>query len=150
MIYKSTTADTRSCDFKNVTIETLRESTIQHTDDVRAAMQYFIGRLLEAGSRHDVHKFATLEAFHKAFAGGFEDTSWWDAHRKSERHHLNSPHGVRDNVNLIDVLEYIADCVMAGMARTGTVYDIEIDCTILQRAFTNTVEMLKRNVEVQK
>jgi hypothetical protein len=51
-------------------------------------------------------------------------------------------------VNLIDVLDMIVDCVMAGMARTGSVYPLEIDQDVLRRAFENTVELLKANVAV--
>jgi hypothetical protein len=51
-------------------------------------------------------------------------------------------------VNLIDVLDMIADCVMAGMARSGSVYPLNIDPEVLMRAFQNTVEELKANVEV--
>lgn len=39
-----------------------------------------------------------------------------------ERHHLLSR--TPEDVNLVDVFEYIADCVMAGMARTGEVNDV--------------------------
>lgn len=53
-----------------------------------------------------------------------------------------------EDVNLIDVLEMIVDCVMAGMARTGNVYPLDIKNEVLRKAFDNTVELLKRNVEV--
>ncbi len=54
--------------------------------------------------------------------------------------------GIREDVNLIDVLDFIADCVMAGMARSGSVYPLKLDAVILERAFQNTVEALKSNV----
>ena len=37
---------------------------------------------------------------------------------------------------------------MAGMARSGSVYALNIDPEVLMRAFQNTVELLKKNVEV--
>jgi hypothetical protein len=37
---------------------------------------------------------------------------------------------------------------MAGMGRTGRVYDIEIDPQLLVNAFNNTVQILKNQVEV--
>lgn len=46
------------------------------------------------------------------------------------------------------MLEYISDCVMAGMARSGTVYEVEIDQDVLRVAFTNTVTLLISNVDV--
>ena len=52
------------------------------------------------------------------------------------------------DVNLIDVLDMIADCVMAGMARSGSVYPLEIPLDVLRRAFDNTVDLLKVHVEV--
>jgi hypothetical protein len=54
------------------------------------------------------------------------------------------------DVNLIDVLDMIADCVMAGMARSGSVYPLNIDTAVLMRAFQNTVELLKSHVTVQE
>lgn len=44
----------------------------------------------------------------------------------------------------------IENCVMAGMARSGEVYPLELPDELLQRAFQNTVELLKSNVEVVK
>ena len=58
------------------------------------------------------------------------------------------PDGVPDDVNLIDVLDMVIDCVMAGMARTGQVYPLKIDPDVLMKAFNNTVELLKDNVVV--
>lgn len=51
-------------------------------------------------------------------------------------------------MNLVDVLDMIVDCVMAGMGRTGTVYPLEIKPEVLMQAFQNTVELLKSNVLV--
>jgi hypothetical protein len=64
------------------------------------------------------------------------------------RHHLDKADGVPTDVNLIDVLEHIADCVMAGMARSGSVYELKLPDEVLQRAFANTVNLLKSLVGV--
>ena len=48
----------------------------------------------------------------------------------------------------IDLLEYIADCVMAGMARSGDVYEIQAPNELLRKAFDNTVVLLKNQVKV--
>ena len=53
-------------------------------------------------------------------------------------------------VNLLDVIEYISDCVMAGMARSGSVYGPEMPPELLERAFKNTVELLKAEVVVSE
>jgi hypothetical protein len=42
----------------------------------------------------------------------------------------------------------IVDCVMAGMARSGDVYPLDIDLKVLQKAFENTTKLLKENVTV--
>jgi hypothetical protein len=71
--------------------------------------------------------------------------------------HLQAPHpgfqalqpdGVPEDVNLVDVLDLITDCVMAGIARSGSVYQITIPPEVLQRAFDNTVDLLKSQVVV--
>jgi hypothetical protein len=56
--------------------------------------------------------------------------------------------GVPADVNLIDVLDYIADCVMAGMARSGSVYPSALPPDLLTTAFQNTVALLKAQVVV--
>lgn len=149
-IKPSKTADTRTCDWSKVTRDQLRESSEQHRGDVRQALQFFSEGLFRAGLVHDYTKLSDLDLFHSDFKTGFKSTTWWDMHRKEERHHLGAPDGVREDVNLIDVLEYIADCVMAGKARSGTVHEIKIDEKVLVKAFKNTCAMLDREVVVDK
>lgn len=149
-IKKSATADTRSCDFKKVDKETLLRSSIQHINDVSAGLYWFADLLAKASARHDQDKISSIDWFHADFITGFDadHQSWWDNHRKVNRHHLLESDGVPDDVNLIDVLDFITDCVMAGMARSGSVYPLKLDAEILQRAFENTVELMKVNVRV--
>jgi len=148
-IAQSKTADTRSCDFANVSKETLMESSKQHIGDVREALRFFSDHLKLAAQNHDTDKLTDIDGFHTDFVTGFKQTGWWDRHRQLNRHHLLQADGVPSDVNLIDVLDMIADCVMAGMARTGSVYPLNIDPDVLMRAFNNTVELLKRNVIVK-
>jgi hypothetical protein len=147
-IGKSSTADTRTCDFANVSRQTLMESSVQHIGDVRRALSFFGQMLDEAATNHDTDKITDIDGFHQDFVTGFHQTTWWDKHRTLNRHHLLQADGVPDDVNLIDVLDMIADCVMAGMARSGSVYPLAITDDVLRRAFENTVEKLKANVEV--
>jgi hypothetical protein len=149
-IRKSETADTRTCDFAHVTKETLLASSKQHIGDVGAALMFFARMLGEADSRHDTDKITDIDGFHADFVTGFTEHSWWDRHRQLNRHHLNMADGVREDVNLIDVLDFIADCVMAGMARSGSVYPLQLPPDLLERAFQNTVELLKREVTVDE
>lgn len=147
-IEKSSTADTRTCDFTKVTRETLLKSSEQHIDDVAAALNFFVSKIGQAIQNHDPDKITDIDGFHRDFITGFKQTTWWDAHRKSNRHHLTEADGVPEDVNLIDVLDYIADCVMAGMGRSGSVYPLHLPSGLLERAFQNTVELLKQQVVV--
>jgi hypothetical protein len=151
-IEPSPTADTRTCDFANTTKETLLASSRQHIRDVGAALNFFTQEIAKALHAHDVDKITDIDGFHRDFIHGFTEadyTEWWRKHRRINRHHLTQDDGVRDDVNLIDVLDFIADCVMAGMARSGSVYELKLSPELLERAFQNTVSLLKSNVQVR-
>lgn len=147
-IQKSSTADTRACDWSKVSKETLLESSKQHKDDVSRGLGFFAGQLLIAAENHDHDKISDIDGFHRDFQTGFKQTEWWDKHRKINRHHLLQADGVPADVNLVDVLDMIVDCVMAGMGRSGSVYPLDISPEVLMSAFQNTVELLKSQVEV--
>jgi hypothetical protein len=148
-IGKSATADTRTCDFRNVTRETLGASSVQHIGDVRMALGFFAQLLHRAAAVHDTDKLTDLDGFHADFVTGFATSGWWERHRTLNRHHLNMADGVPADVNLIDVLDYIADCVMAGMARSGSVYPLALPPELLATAFQNTVSLLTNAVVVE-
>ena len=148
-IKKSKTADTRSCDFSQVTKAQLKASSLQHINDVRLGMDYIKSLLDNAATMHDHDKISGLRHFHADFTTGFKQTGWWDNHRKVNRHHLLQADGVPNNVNLVDVMDMIVDCVMAGMGRTGTVYPLDIKPEVLMSAFQNTVEILKSQIVVE-
>jgi len=148
-VTKSPTADTRTCDFANTDKETLLHSSLIHISDVSKALAFFSSRLTEAAEVHDYDKLSKIDWFHRDFITGFKETGWWDNHRKIHRHHLSNEDGIPEDVNLIDVLEWIADCVMAGMARSGSVYPLEMSNEVLQKALRNTVSLLRNQVVVQ-
>jgi hypothetical protein len=148
-IRRSPTADTRTCDFAHTSKETLLASSVQHIQDVQSAMAFFYGRLVDAADDHDRDKLTDIDGFHRDFLTGFAQHDWWDRHRKLNRHHLLETDGVPADVNLIDVLDMVADCVMAGMARSGSVYPLNLPAETLMKAFQNTVEMLKAEVRVE-
>jgi len=149
-IKKSPTADTRSCDCTKVSETELFKSSMLHIGDVRQALGWFGEQLSTSGMRHDFDKVSEEggSCFHKCFAGGFSDRSWLENHYKVSRHHLNQETGVPDDVDLIDVLEHVADCVMAGMARSGDVFPIELSSELLQKAVANTVRKLQAEIKV--
>lgn len=149
-IKKSETADTRTCDFANVTKEKLLSSSQQHIGDIVLAMGFFINQLVISAGKHDYDKLTAIDWFHSDFVTGFKQTGWWDNHRKIHRHHLEQTDGIPEDINLIDVLEYIADCVMAGMARSGSVRELKLSDEILQKAFKNTADLLAKQVVVEQ
>src|SRR5262245_19518117 len=148
-VHPSPTADMRTCDYANVSKDTLLASSHQHICDVREGLQFFSRKIAQAMLAHDTDKITDIDGFHRDFVTGFTATEWWDRHRKLNRHHLTAPDGIPADVNLIDVLDFIADCVMAGMARSGSVYPLELSPGLLTLAFINTVELLKREVAVE-
>lgn len=152
-IKPSPTADTRTCDFANTPKQVLLNSSEQHMHDVRRGMAFFAGKVMEAANDHDRDKITDIDGFHRDFVNGFKEpefTTWWTKHRQLNRHHLTMADGVPDDVNLIDVLDFITDCVMAGMARSGSVYRLELPHGVLDAAFQNTVALLRNEVTVDR
>lgn len=149
-IRKSETADSRTCDYKSVSKDQLYSSSIQHIGDVKLAIDFFAQLLKSAANNHDHDKLSNIDQFHEDFLTGFEQEIWWHEHLVLNRHHLMSPEGIPNDVNLIDVLEMIADCVMAGMARKGEVYPLTINEDLLMLAFDNTVNLLRAQVVVEE
>jgi hypothetical protein len=150
VIKPSPTADTRSCDWSKVSKQQLCDSSIQHRSDVRKGFNFFIFMMQKQADLHDHDKLSDIDSFHADFQTGFEQHEWWDRHRKINRHHLLQEDGVPDDVNLVDVLDLIIDCTMAGLARSGDIYPITISPDVLQRAFENTCELLKSHTVVQR
>lgn len=148
IIHPSPTADTRTCDVTKVTREQLLESSREHIGDVAKGLAFLASRLVTAAAAHDYDKLSDIDWFYEDFQTGFAKTGWWQNHRQIHRHHLNWEDGVPADVNLLDVLEYIVDCVMAGMARSGSVYELTASDELLRDAFRNTVELVKMQVEV--
>jgi hypothetical protein len=149
-IQPSKTADTRICDPTQVTKQTLFDSSVQHIGDVHSGIEFFRDMLTRAAYNHDDDKISDIDGFHRDFVTGFKQTEWWDAHRKLNRHHLGESDGVPGDVNLIDVLDMIVDCVMAGMGRSGSVRELDIKPEVLMLAFKNTAKLLEAHVVVDQ
>lgn len=145
IINKTKNADSRTND--SIDLIDLKSDTESHIEDVTSAMMLIVKLLIERAPLHDHTKLENLDEFHKALnSGHIKDTEWYRMHITKERHHLKSY--VPDDVNIIDVIEHICDCTMAGLARSGTVYDTDIDQNVLTLAINNTVELLKNHTDV--
>ena len=128
----------------------LLEASKLHISDVRQGMIWFADKLLHDSINHDHTKISMIDDFYDSFSRGltgdeFKTEKWYQAHL-NERHHLKDK--CPEDVNLIDVIEQIVDIVVAGMARTGKVFDDDLNETVLMKAYHNTVKLFKEQVEV--
>ena len=149
-ISKTPNADTRTAQGV-VTKEMLLDSSKEHINHVRAGCNHFADMLHETGEKHDWTKIKYIDQFYTdtqttKTGADFKALPWYQSHLQ-ERHHLNDR--CPDDVNLIDVLERVIDITMAGMSRSGVIFDDTIDSDILQRAYKNTIELLKSHIEVE-
>ena len=149
-INKSPTADSRTTDVDKVSKKELLNSTKLHIEDVRKGMIWFAKQLLVAANKHDHTKLQHIDMFYKDFKSDFKTQDWYELHKKNERHHLSVEQGIRDDVDLIDVIEFLIDGVMAGLARTGQYKKQKIQSGLLQTAFDNTIDKLIDNISIEE
>lgn len=138
------------------TIMEFDEANKSHKDDVKRLMRAFADEINERGASHDWTKEREpyRSMFYRDMCNSIEgkidflDGEWSRLHYEElERHHLNTY--CQEDVNLIDVIEMLCDCVVAGKARSGDVYDVNISGEVLIKAVKNTVEILKSCVLVE-
>ena len=150
IIPTSKDADTRSSTGE-VTKKSLLQNTYSHIEDVNVVGEFLTNKITEQLKEHDYTKVQYIDEFYQDFTSGkkgaeFKALPWWQIHM-TERHHLND--SVPKDVNLIDVLEMVIDCTVAGLARSGSVYDIEIPQNVLKQAINNTKQLIIDNTVVK-
>lgn len=144
-IHKNPNGDTRTAP-KDITFEQFQEANDSHIEDVKTVMCYMSIMIAEKGIKHDWSKKSQEEMFYRDFLSTMNDGAdfvsgqWYQLHVNTERHHLLSK--CPDDVNLLDVIEMIVDCVCAGKTRSGEVRDLEISVDILEKALKNTVKLI--------
>ena len=152
-IKKNPNGDTRTAS-KDVTFEEFQKANRMHIEDVRNTMNELSQILKQKGEVHDRTKLSDEELFYSDFKDTLENGSnfilgdWYQLHITTEAHHPASY--CHKNIDLLDILEMIVDCVCAGKARTGTIRNLEINDEILKLAFNNTVEKIDKMVEVEE
>ena len=154
-IFKSTDADTRSAK-KVPTKDQLLDSTLSHIRDVNNVGFFMSNKLKENYINHDHTKIEYIDEFYNDFVqqlqandkSNFKEMAWFKNRHLTERHHLND--SVPEDVNLLDVLEMIIDCTVAGLARSGNIYPITIPEDVIKRAIENTKQLIIDNCEVIK
>lgn len=152
-IKKNTLGDTRTAEHMP-TREEFNDANKSHIDDVRRLTKLFCDETLKRIWRHDWTK--TTEPYATMFYDDmkatieddkfFTDMEWYNLHVNTERHHLNDR--VPEDVDLIDVIERLADCVSAGLARNGSFYYVSVPDEVLQKAVENTAKKMVDVVEV--
>ena len=144
IIYRNSNGDTRTAKGE-VSFEEFQKSNDMHISDVEQIMNLMAHTIEDIGSEHDWTKKAYEKQFYDEFTDSrkngtkFTESEWYQNHIKQERHHINSY--VHDDIDLFDVLEMIADCTSAGLARSGEVKEITIDKDVLYKAFQNTCKL---------
>lgn len=134
--------------------ELILQDTKKHIAGVRETLYALSDEIRIIANNHDHTKLSSFDQFFEDFSKHrldpdnvkFKELPWWKIHM-TERHHLND--SCPENVDLLDVLEMIVDCVCAGKARSGDVYPIELSNDILQRAVKNTQKLLESNIRVK-
>ena len=146
IIKKNPNGDTRTAKGK-VSFEEFAHANDMHINDVKNIMDFYADLCEYNGENHDFTKKKYEEQFYDEFTYSrinkidFRESDWYKNHIKEERHHIND--FVHDDVDLFDVLEMIADCTSASLARSGNVREITIDKDVLYKAFQNTCKLTK-------
>ena len=143
LIYKSTDADSRSAS-KTATKDDLFQNTLSHIADVQNVGEWLTNKFKNQLAEHDHTKLEYLDEFYNDFVEqlqsenkpNFKEMPWFKNRHMTERHHLND--SVPEDVNLLDVLEMVIDCTVAGLARSGAVYPITIPGDVIEKAIENT------------
>lgn len=140
-------------DYGYETAPQLLHDTQQHRLDVQHIMSFVALNLYERGLRHDWTKTEFFDEFAKdtlerLSTPEFKKRDWYQIHTNEERHHLNARKP--EDINLIDVIEFISDCIAAGLARSGEVKPefLEIPPEMLQEAFDNTIQLILDEIEL--
>ena len=146
IIKKNPNGDTRTAKGE-VSFEEFAHANDMHINDVKNIMDFYADLCEYNGENHDFTKKKYEEQFYDEFTYSrinktdFRESDWYKNHIKEERHHIND--FVHDDVDLFDVLEMIADCTSASLARSGNVREITIDKDVLYKAFQNTCKLTK-------
>lgn len=139
-------------DIRTATVIPTREefdkANISHVKDVCNVMDALVEIIQQRAKRHDYTKFTDADNFYRQLCycinnhnEDFTSLSWYKQHIAQERHHLNA--NCPSDVNLIDVLEMIVDCVVADIARTGEVQPISIIPAVIDKAVQNTASLIQ-------
>lgn len=151
-IKRNPNGDTRTAK-KDVTYEEFQKSNDMHIEDVRNVMEVLADLLIKKGKYHDWTKKTEEKLFYENFLStmnkgtDFVNDDWYQLHIHNENHHpLSYCH---DDINLLDVIEMVVDCVCAGKSISGEVRELEISNDILTLALNNTIKLVDDNTYIE-
>lgn len=154
-IKRNSDGDTRTAN-KTPTIAEFSTANNMHREDVKKLMIAIASEIEKRGINHDYTKvrepYRTM--FYRDLCDtldgkmSFLDGEWSKSHYEIERHHLNRR--CPDDVNLIDVIEMICDCVCAGLARSSEFKPFELSNEVLQKALKNTMSLCAESVLINE
>lgn len=109
-----------------------------HQEAVAKLMHAIADEILLRADYHDYTKFK------------YDDLTF-ERHMKMERHHLNMAPGVPRDVNVVDLVEFICDCVSAAAQRSQSLNFkyLMVDESLLQPIINNTSFDLWKIVRVK-
>lgn len=152
-IKKNPNGDTRTAK-KDVSFEEFQKSNDMHIEDVKEVMLALSSMLIAKGRTHDWTKKSKEELFYKNFLStmsegtDFVKDEWYQYHINAEKHHpLSKTHG---DINLLDIIEMVVDCVCAGKSRSGEVRNLKIPSNILKLALENTFILVDNMTELEE
>ena len=151
LIVKNPNGDTRTAP-KGITFEQFQEANDSHRLDVRNVMRAIADIIRDNGEAHDYTKKTHEKEFYRDFLATMNDGAdfvngeWYQLHIHKERHHPLSY--CQEDINLMDIIEMVVDCAVAGLTRSGEVRPMEVNAEILQKAVNNTIQFISKMVEV--
>ena len=144
---KRLSAYIKKTDIKEATKEDILQASAIHINDVQKGCAFIADKIIDAGINHDRTKILFNDNF-------FDESNQYigvEEHLSRERHHsVHIDNKCPEDVTLIDIIEYIVDVTMSATARKGRVSDAPISSEILQKAYKNTFEMLKKEIIIEE
>ena len=144
--------DTRTV-IKSAPFSDFHKANVWHIKDVNAVMKMIANRIKGQGKHHDWTKLKYEDEFYSNYLDtvinkeDFVSNTWYQKHINKEKHHPFSY--CHDDINLLDIIETIVDCVCAGKARSGEIRSLEFDAEILNKAVNNTIKLIDEMTEVE-
>lgn len=130
---------------KELSYKELFAANQAHRTAVRRVLNSVKDRLMSKSFTHDADKFTDHDNMYHAIQTG-QSAQWMNEHIANSRHHAIR---LLEDVNLIDILELIADQVVVYSTRGLLNNPILLDPNDLQKAFDNTVKMMYEMIEVK-